>query len=334
MNHDPVPASHARRLPMSVVGLAAFLLPLGNTTTAHASCGATFCTLMTDRYAQGIAEAHEGLSVDLRLEALTQDQLRSGTADVDPGQVADEEAVEHYTRNRNLVTTLGYGIDEHWSVALRVPVVDRNHVHDLVAEHTGLPSVEQRWEFTRLGDVQFTGRRRFGRLGAPGSFALFGGLKLPTGAFDVASSDGSRAERSLQPGSGTTDLVLGAAGRRALGLRDALIGEASLSQALASRDDYKPGRRVDLSAGWSYAISPRVGTVLQLNLRQRERDSGEQAEPDDSGSTTLDLSPGITIGAASGSTFYAYLQLPLYQDVNGTQLVPDYAFAVGWTHDF
>ena len=128
--------------------------------------------------------------------------------------------------------------------------------------------------------------------------------------------------------------MLGAAGRRALGLRDALIGEASVAQALASRDDYEPGRRIDLSAGWSHAFSPRVGTVLQLNLRQRKRDSGAQAEPDDSGSTTLDLSPGFTIGAGSGSTFYAYLQLPLYQDVKGTQLVPDYALAVGWTHDY
>jgi hypothetical protein len=334
MNHGSVTAPHARRLLMRVVGPAAFLLSLGFTTTAHASCGAAFCTLMTDRYAQGIAEAHEGLSVDLRLEAVTQEQLRSGTTDVEPGQVTDEEAIERHTRNRNLVTTLAYGIDEHWSVALRVPVLHRNHVHDVVDEDTGLLLAEERWEFTRLGDMQLLGRRLFGQVGAPGSFAVFGGLKLPTASFDVANSDGSRAERSLQPGTGTTDLLFGAAGRRALGLRDALIGEASLSQALASRDDYKPGRRLDLSAGWSHAFSPQVGTVLQLNLRQRGRDSGAQAEPDDSGSTTLDLSPGITIGAGTGSTLYAYVQLPLYQDVNGTQLVPDYAVAIGWTHDY
>jgi hypothetical protein len=34
------------------------------------------------------------------------------------------------------------------------------------------------------------------------------------------------------------------------------------------------------------------------------------------------------------STLYAYVQLPLYQDVNGIQLVPRNSFALGWTADF
>jgi hypothetical protein len=112
------------------------------------------------------------------------------------------------------------------------------------------------------------------------------------------------------------------------------MGQASWSQALNSHEDFRPGTRVELSAGWSHAISHELGTVLQLNLRRRGRDSGAQSEPDNSGSTTLDLSPGITVGVGAASTLYAYVQLPLYQKMNGIQLVPRRAFALGWTTDF
>jgi hypothetical protein len=302
--------------------------------TASASCGSAFCTLMTDRYAQGAGEPHLGWSADVRLEAVTQRQLRNGTSNIDALQVTGEEAIERRTRNLNLVTSLEYGMDANWSVSIRVPAVKRDHVHDLVDEGTGLASTSESWRFTKLGDVQLLVRRQLaGGAGAP-SFAIFGGLKLPTGSIKVTNDAGTRAERALQPGSGTTDVTLGVAGRKAFGLTDALIGQASVSQALNSREDFKPGRRTELSAGWSHAYSPNLGAVLQLNLRHRGRDSGARAEPDNSGSMTLDLSPGVTIGVGHASTVYAYVQIPVYQKVNGIQLVPHSALALGWTSDF
>jgi len=304
------------------------------TPAAQASCGSAFCTLMTDRYAQGSGEPHLGWSADVRLEAVTQEQLRSGTTNLDASQVTGEEAIERHTKNLNLVTTLGYGIDADWSVSVRIPVVHRDHLHDLIDEQTGQASTPEQWRFTRVGDVQVLARRQFLGSGAATSYALFGGLKLPTGSTQVTNGDGSPAERALQPGSGTTDLVFGIAGRQAMGLTDALIGQASVSQALNSREEFKPGRRMELSAGWSHAYSQNLGTVLQLNLRQRARDSGAQSEPDNSGSTTVDLSPGITVGVGHASTLYAYVQVPLYQKVNGIQLVPHSALALGWTTDF
>ena len=304
------------------------------TPAAQASCGSAFCTLMTDRYAQGSGEPHLGWSADVRLEAVTQKQLRSGTTNLDASQVTGEEAIERHTKNLNLVTTLGYGIDADWSVSVRIPVVHRDHLHDLIDEQTGQASTPEQWRFTRVGDVQVLARRQFLGSSAVTSYALFGGLKLPTGSTQVTNGDGSRAERALQPGSGTTDLVFGIAGRQATGLTDALIGQASMSQALNSREEFKPGRRMELSAGWSHAYSQNLGTVLQLNLRQRARDSGAQSEPDNSGSTTVDLSPGITVGVGHASTLYAYVQVPLYQKVNGIQLVPHSALALGWTTDF
>ncbi|MEQ1684935.1 MAG: hypothetical protein ABL916_14910 [Burkholderiaceae bacterium] len=303
-------------------------------SAVHASCGSAFCTLMTDRYAQGSGEPHLGWSSDVRLEAVTQKQLRSGTSKLDASQVTGEEAIERHTKNLNLVTTLGYGFDADWSVSVRIPVVKRDHLHDLIDEQTGQASTPEQWRFTKVGDVQLLARRQFVAGDGAISYALFGGLKLPTGSTQITNGEGSRAERALQPGTGTTDVVFGIAARKAMGMADALVGQASVSQALNGREEFKPGRRIELSAGWSHAWSQNVGSVLQLNLRQRGRDSGAQSEPGNSGSTTVDLSPGVTVGVGHASTLYAYVQLPLYQKVNGIQLVPHSALALGWTSDF
>lgn len=311
--------------------LAAAVLA-GAAHTAHASCGATFCTLMTDRYAQGSTGPHPGWSLDLRLESVTQDRLRSGTTNLRAADVTGEEALERRTRNLSTVAALTYGTDADWSITLRVPLLRRDHAHDLFDETSGLPSTPERWRFSRPGDVQVTARRRFGD--GDLSWALYGGLKLPTGSTHVTNADGSRAERALQPGSGTVDVVLGAAARRALDAVNALVMQAGVTQALRSHEDFKPGTRTELSAGWSHAFDAGLGAVLQLNLRHRGRDQGAQAEPDNSGSTTLDLSPGLTVGVGAASTLYAYVQQPLYQKVNGIQLVPRRALAMGWTADF
>lgn len=119
-----------------------------------------------------------------------------------------------------------------------------------------------------------------------------------------------------------------------LGATDALIGQLAVTQALDSREDFRPGRRIEVAAGWSHAFSAGIGSVVQLNYRHRERDRGAEAEPENSGSTTVELSPGLTVGTGGMSTLYAYVQLPLYQEVNGIQLVPRNSFAPGWTADF
>jgi hypothetical protein len=319
---------------LSLRGPLALALFLNLAAPALASCGSSFCTLMTDRYAQGAGE-HPGWSTDLRFESVTQDRLHSGSHDLDASQVTGEEAIERHTKNQNLVATLGWGLDEAWSLSLRLPLVRRDHGHDLIDPDTGNLGASERWQFTRLADVQLLARRRLAGSddGGP-AWAAFGGLKLPTGSTRLANADGTRAERALQPGSGTTDGVLGIAARQELGVADALLAQASWTQALNTHEDFKPGRRVELSLGWSHAFSPAFGAVLQLNARQRGRDQGAQAEPDNSGSTTLDLSPGLTWAAGPASTLYAYVQRPLVQKVNGIQLVPRAAFAAGWTRDF
>jgi hypothetical protein len=319
-----------------VYSLAAFSAVIASISAgvAHASCGSAFCTLMTDRYAQGTGVPQIGWSVDLHLESVVQDQLRKGTSRINPSDVTNEDAIERKTDNLNFIGYLSYGFNADWSLALRIPVTSRDHTHDALDEDTGEFTDHERWNFTRLSDIQVLIRRQFLAEGAKTSYAFFGGLKLPTGSFDVVNADGARAERALQPGTGTTDVVIGAAARHAVGFKDALISQISVSEALNSRDEFKPGTRFEISGGWSHAFSHRVGAVIQANLLVKDHDKGLEAEPNNSGLTSLNISPGITAGVGKSSTVYGYVQVPVYQRVNGIQLTPEYAISVGWTTDF
>jgi len=314
------------------LGAAATLIAL--TPTAQASCGATSCNLLNDRFALGTWE-HPGWSVDLRLESITQDQLREGTKKISPSELPPgEEAIERHTRNLNLITTLDYAASREWSFSLRLPLLHRDHAHDLLDEETGEIGAHEQWRYTRVGDVQALARWQAPSSTQDLAWALTAGLKLPTGSHTVANGEGAVAERSLQPGSGTTDLILGGSARIVLGLADALNLQLSWTQALAEADGFKPGHRMDLSAGWAHAMSPSWSLLLQANLTRRGRDSGAEAEPDVSGGTTLNLSPGASVSLGEKDLVYGFVQLPVYQKVNGIQLTPDASFVLGWTHSF
>lgn len=315
--------------------LAVMALSLGLVASAaQASCGAATCTLLNDRFALGTWE-HTGWTADFRLEALTQNQLREGTHRISPEQLPEgEEAIERRTRNRSLITTVDYAMDPQWSFSLRLPLLHRDHFHDLLDEDTGAVGERERWTFTRIGDVQALARWQAPAGKADNAWAVTAGLKLPTGSHHVVNGDGAAAERALQPGTGTTDLVLGVSARSVLSLANALNLQATWTQALAEKDGFKPGRRIDLSAGWAHAMTPDWSLLLQANLSRRERDSGPEAEPELSGSTTLSLSPGASVVVGHADTLYGFVQVPVYSKVNGVQLMPRASLAMGWTHAF
>jgi hypothetical protein len=154
-------------------------------------------------------------------------------------------------------------------VNVTAPLVDREHEH--IHNHRGAQLPES-WNFTGLGDVRVLGRYNLShaemRESHEHSFAgISFGLKLPTGAFDVRNGAGELAERTLQPGTGTTDALLGAHYMRALPMRDlSWFVQAQLQAPLNSREGYKPGSRLTADAGLRHDLADRVSLLLQANL--------------------------------------------------------------------
>src|SRR3954471_589550 len=228
-----------------IAAFAAFALSLA----AHASCGSAFCMVNTGWGAQG-AWTEPGTRFDLRYEYINQDQPMSGTDKVSVGQIPRHHD-EVSTKNQNLIGTLDHSFGAHWGLNLALPVVSRDHLH--IHNHMGAQLPES-WNFTALGDARVLGRYQFDALQDGDArhdvWGLNFGLKLPTGKFDERNAEGELAERSLQPGSGTTDALLGAYFSRALPMRDLSWFAQGLYQVpLNERADYKPGDRLGLDLG-------------------------------------------------------------------------------------
>lgn len=296
---------------------------------AQASCGASFCMVNTNWNLQGFAP-EPGLRVDLRYEYMKQDQPMSGSDKVAFGQIRSHHD-ELSTINRNWLLGFDYTINRDWGVAVTIPVVDPDHAH--IHNHDGAQLYDA-WSFRRLSDVRVLGRRLWitenKEAGKVNYFGINLGVKLPTGERDVRNAAGDRAERTLQPGTGTTDIILGGFYNGVLPFAaSSWFAQALWQSPLESREDYKPGRRITIDLGYRYELTDQVGLMLQLNALHRQRDSGDQAEPDDTGGKFLFVSPGVSVALAKTVQLYGFVQFPLYQKVNGVQLTADWSAVVG-----
>lgn len=300
---------------------------------ASASCGAAFCSVNSN-WTSSSAVTETGSVLDLRFEYINQKQPRHGSDRVAVGAVARHHD-EVSTQNRNVLLSYTHLFSSGWGVSVLLPVLDRQHLH--VHNHHGEQIVE-RWDYIELGDARLGGRYQWSGLGhtlRPASAGITFGLKLPTGSTTVANDEGKAAERTLQPGSGTTDALLGAYYHQKLPRRGAAwFAQLQYQHALNSHEDFRPGSQLGLDVGARYSLGRQFSLMLQLNAQHRSADSGLQAEAEDSGSRALFVSPGLSWAFGQRVQGWALYQKPLYQQVNGVQLTADEALVVGLSGRF
>lgn len=293
--------------------------------SAHASCGAAFCALNTTWDAQGVP-SDPGLRLDLRFEYIDQDQPRAGRRDVSVGEIPQHHD-EVRTLNRNFVATLDYAPGADWGVAVTLPFARRAHTH--VHNHHGA-QISESWNYEQIGDARVVARRKLSDRDT--THGLLAGVKVPTGETSVTNAAGASAERSLQPGSGTTDLVLGYYAHALDMFGDTPVryfAQAQLQAPIAEARGYRPGQSYSVDLGAAYPASGSWNGLLQANLLVRERERGREGEPANSGGSFLWLSPGVGFTAGPSTQVYAFVQVPMYQRVTGVQLVADRSYALG-----
>ena len=309
------------------LALAILLSPLAYPLAANATCGGEFCSLNTDWDIQGVTNK-AGLRLDVRAEYINLDQLRHGSRKVEPAGELDEHD-ELRTINRNYLATLDWNINPNWGVSLKLPLIDRAHKH-VHNEDDGAGGVEpeiEKWDFSGIGDTQALARYRFYADSKQNAGLRFG-LQLPTGSINKNNGEGEIAERTLQPGTGSVDTLLGAYYNHQNG-NVSWFAQGMWQQSVHQRDDFKPGRKLSADVGMSYSVTPDFSLLLQLNAQHKSRDGGANAEPADSGGHSLSVSPGASYRVTGSTRIYGFVQAPLVQYVNGTQLTPDWSAAVG-----
>lgn len=296
---------------------------------ACSSCG---CAINADWASQGVRTG-DGSSLELRFDAIDQNDLRSGTGRVDAAQFALPADRELQRKTSSRTTTLigDRGIGDDWGVTVQVPYLDRVHT-TIAAGDTEISTSHS----SGLGDVRLLGRYEGGSAEHDGGVQF--GVKLPTGRTDVVFRDGPQVgqalDRGLQPGSGTVDVLLGAYRFGVVSSGLDYFVHALVQWPLRSHDEFKPGAALSFSAGLRYVADGPVVPHLQVNVRTERKESGANADAANSGATIVDVSPGATWTVSPALQAYGFVQLPVFQRVSGLQIEPKLSVTVGLRTSF
>lgn len=307
-----------------------------------------------------------GWLASLEYDYLNQSQLRMGTHSVTRGQVAGindaggNQEVENGTVNRYTTFGLSYAPNADWNFKLMVPFIDRTHTTYGAATNPLTPDLLSGTRMSGLGDVKFI--TSFQGLLPTHNLGIQLGIKLPTGDYGgpnaegtgvvgrnpraftsgpnaLNASPGNLVDTSLNPGTGSTDLIVGAYYYQPVSQNfDAFVNgqfqgavRTNLNQTGA---DYRPGNLATVSFGVRYEANPDIVPQLQMNITHKSHDQGALADTTDTAGTVAYLSPGVTVNVGHDSHVYAFLQLPVYSRLEGYQLFPKWTATVGLTHAF
>jgi hypothetical protein len=175
-----------------------------------------------------------------------------------------------------------------------------------------------------LTDLWFTGKYRFYR-GPIGSFAVFGGIKFPTGRSNVQNSAGEALEPSATAGSGSYDGMIGVAYSRFLTAR--LTMDASGQYTIRSEaNHFRLGDRIDAGLAFAYRFTedinqfPQFSVFGETNVRQLFESEDDGVRDPNTGGTAVFLTPGARVGFCKNASFTVSAPVPVVQELNGIQL--------------
>jgi hypothetical protein len=353
-------AAHASARPLAIAAAAMLAFSAG-TASACATCG---CSLSTDA-ATGYS-TRPGWTMSLEFDDIDQSQLRHGTHAISTASVAaindagGDQEVEHDTVNRYTTLGIGYAPNADWGLRLLVPWIDRGHSTYASATNPVTPDQLSTARIKGLGDIRLLATWQ--GLLEEKNLGLQLGIKLPTGDYGGANADGTGVvgrhptafqhgplstndspdnlvDTSLQPGTGTTDLIVGAYYHRAVSANVDAFVNGQYQAAIANRlhgagEDFRVGNTTFMSFGARYEANPNLVPQLQVNVSHKSADQGALADNPDSAGTVVYLSPGVTGILADHLQAFAFVQLPVASHLIGYQLAPRWTGSAGLNYAF
>jgi len=298
----------------------ALLLALLPAARDAAACDSVMCSLVTRGQDGRLGRGHFRLDLSYRFAPMDRGRQGSGATDdvrspqlfLERGLFVDAFHRDLDGREQALQLDLTYGLASDTTLIISLPVWGGREMQFLYL------GTQERYDVTGFGDLLVGARRSLlgGRLVAGFS------VELPTGPDDEGPDiHGGAFGPALQPGSGSWDLVGSlSANRRALGLGWDLT--ASYQRNGTNQFGFSFGDGMIASLTASRSLVGRLSGSLQVKTVHLGRDQLEDRVVPSTGSTTLYLSPGLSLGLTRHTTVQAVLQVPTWQYVEGMQLEP------------
>src|SRR5271163_2401118 len=324
MSH-PIKHSIATALCLSIAPAASW---------ACATCG---CTVNSDA-AMGYSSA-SGWRINLEYTYINQDQLRSGTSTSGPAAAVNNPSnpalgggeIEKQTINHYATLGLSYRPNSDWNFGLLVPYVTRDHttygtqLAPYMASDTA-PDQISGAHVSNLGDIRLISS--YQGLLPTHNLGLQLGIKLPTGQYGTAvdfydgPNVGTPLDASLQAGTGSTDVIVGAYYYQPVSQNFDIFVNGQFQSAVAHKqnqpgNDFRPGNSATFGVGLRYEANPKWIPQVQLNLYHKSPDQGALADTTDTVGTVAYLSPGLTAEVTDKLHAYGVVQVPIYSNLDG-----------------
>jgi hypothetical protein len=327
--------------------LLPFVILVAPPQSTEASCGSASCFLNIGN--QPSVQPKGTLRADLSYSYVPQTGPDNRVAAVNlenKEQILDEHQ-EFETINQQLQLNMNYGVTDNFTLQLTIPVVFRDHDHRVeVGVHPEDGPNEGEGEFenfdtSSIGDIRLMGK--YGFLPTLRSLIVVGvGVEFPTGNFEARNSEGNVQEPTLQAGRGD----YGAVGHvyQAYELIPHKLNQFfsyTYRHTFKNKFDYQFGDTHIVTGGLSYNVTPAITLSGQVNYIYNVHDTfrskleqaggigpGQSGEIDldenirtrsveNTGSTNLLFTPGLTLNFNDSTSWYFYSQVPLVQDFNG-----------------
>lgn len=259
----------------------------------------------------------DGVGINLSTRYSKRSDLQSGTSKV--GNPSNEK-----TQSWQTTLLLDYRVTDSWTALLAVPYLSQT------ASYTGANQTTK-----GLGDIAVYGKYSLYKMDATSEVLALAGVELPTGSTDKGDSSGV-FPITQQPGSGSTDFIVGAA---AVWGFPVLTAYGDFSYKINGSKSYKFGNFLALNGGANYALPgmAQFSLVGEVNVEIAEQDKSDLSGPGvlpggkvrDTGYKKIYFTPGIQWRPAKDWALNFNAQVPVYQNVNGTQLASEVSYTLG-----
>ena len=255
------------------------------------------------------------------------------------------EGVHSMDRIMSTSFSLSYGATENFSINARLPYIRRENIREGEIED-GLAEAHSHGDSSGVGDLLLLAQYRVMNRSSYDVSILFG-IKTPTGETDVSDDEGIRFETEFQPGSGSWDCLLGVSlsqrgekfgyhanilynktteGSQSTEIGDALSYNAALTYRLNDKHDTHDHKHSETSKTkvlkWDFSV--------EINGETRRKNRVSSVSEDNSGGTTVYITPGFRVTSKNLSGFISY-GIPIEEDQNGTQTDVDNRIVTGFS---
>lgn len=236
----------------------------------------------------------------------------------------------------SMLVNLGYSITDKLAVEMLFSWVNqRRRITQL-----NTPNLD---ESAGIGDAIFLGRYTI-MSDNRGDFSIGLGAKLPVGSSTQKNNQGVLLNADLQPGSNSIDFIMMTTYSQKIAFRKSMnfstrvtYRSTGTNSSYQGSSDYKFGSEFQTFLGISdqlLVFKQIFSPSLTLKYRNAIKDQINNISIENTGGNWIFLIPSFMIHVNQQLSFSSNIEIPLYSNVQGTQLTPTYRINTGLLYQF